>query len=103
MAVKAAFLFLSPQGDFLKDRTVLKTPDIELHVIGCKCYQEASEIAKKLLDEKIEVIELCGGFGNLGIAEIVKAIENKIPIGAVRFDIHPALNNSSGDKLFFKD
>jgi len=99
--MKAAFLFLSPQADSQKDRTVIKTPDIELHVIGCKSYQEASEISKKLVDEKIEVIELCGGFGNLGLAEIVKVIDNKIPVGAVRFDIHPALNNSSGDKLFF--
>jgi hypothetical protein len=100
MSLKAAFLFLSPQANSLENKCLIKTPDVELHVIGCKDYKDACEVAKKLLMENIAAIELCGGFGNLGTAEIVKAVENKIPVGVVRFDIHPGLNNSGGDQLF---
>ena len=31
---------------------------------------------------------------------IVEAVEGKIPVGVVRFDIHPGLGNRSGDALF---
>jgi hypothetical protein len=27
-------------------------------------------------------------------------VEHKIPVGVVRFDIHPGLDNKSGDKFF---
>jgi hypothetical protein len=100
MALKAAFIFLAPGAEPSKDRSIIETKEVDLHVIGCKDYQQACTIAKQLVSEGVAAIELCGGFGNLGVAEIVKAIENKIPVGAVRFDSHPGLNNLSGDKIF---
>ncbi len=100
MPLKAAFIFLAPHANSSKDRSVIKTEDVELYVVGCKNYAEACEIAKDLLKENINAIELCGGFGNLGVAEVVKSIDNKIPVGVVKFDIHPVLNNLSGDKIF---
>lgn len=100
MSLKAAFIFLSPQADPAKDKSIVKTPDVELHVIACKNYEEACKISKQLLEENFAAIELCGGFGNIGAAVVTKAIDNKIPVGVVRFDIHPGLNNKSGDNLF---
>ncbi|NIA09482.1 MAG: hypothetical protein GWP10_07090, partial [Nitrospiraceae bacterium] len=63
-------------------------------------YDEACRVAKELLNQGIAAIELCGGFGNEGVAKVVKAVDHKIPIGAVRFDIHPGLDNKSGDEIF---
>jgi len=100
MSLKAVFFIFISTSEFIRKQCLIKTPDVELHVIGCKDYKDACEVAKKLLMENIAAIELCGGFGNLGTAEIVKAVENKIPVGVVRFDIHPGLNNSGGDQLF---
>ena len=100
MPLKAAFIFLAPHADSSRDRSVIKTEDVELYVVGCENYKKACEAAKDILKENISAIELCGGFGNLGAAEIVKAIDNKIPVGVVKFDIHPGLNNVSGDKIF---
>jgi hypothetical protein len=34
------------------------------------------------------------------MAMIVDAVEGKIPVGVVRFDIHPGLGNAGGDALF---
>ena len=57
-------------------------------------------MALKLVDEGIEAIELCGGFGNKGTARIVDAVTGKAAVGVVRFDGHPGLGGESGDELF---
>ncbi len=100
MTLKAAFIFLAPDVDASKDRSIIKTKAVELYVVGVKNYAEAVDISKKLLEEGIEAIELCGGFGNIGVSKITEAVNNKIPVGVVRFDTHPGLNNLSGDKIF---
>lgn len=100
MSLKAAFIFLAPNADSSKDRSIIKTQEVELYVVGCKDYKEACKVAKQLVSEGIAAIELCGGFGNIGTAEVTQAVESKIPVGAVRFDIHPGLSNTSGDKIF---
>jgi Family of unknown function (DUF6506) len=68
--------------------------------VAAKDYEAAARVAADLLKEGIQAIELCGGFGAAGVAKIVDAVEGKIPVGVVRFDIHPGLGNQSGDKIF---
>lgn len=98
--LKAAFMFVAPEADSKKNKTTISTPAVELHVVGVKNYNEACKVAKELVNQGIAVIELCGGFGNAGVAKVSEAVEYKIPIGVVRFDIHPGLDNKSGDKVF---
>ncbi|RKX54463.1 MAG: hypothetical protein DRP50_04350 [Thermotoga sp.] len=98
--LKAAFMFIAPEADPKKHKTIISTPEVELHVVGVKSYDEACKVAKELVNQEIAAIELCGGFGNAGVAKVSEAVERKIPIGVVRFDIHPGLDNKSGDKLF---
>ena len=98
--LKAAFMFIAPEADPKKHKTIISTPEVELHVVGVKSYDEACKVAKELVNQEIAAIELCGGFGNVGVAKVSEAVERKIPIGVVRFDIHPGLDNKSGDKLF---
>ncbi|MDK2853442.1 MAG: hypothetical protein PWQ92_336 [Thermococcaceae archaeon] len=98
--LKAAFIFIAPEADPEKHRAVIETPMVELYVIGVKSYEEACEIAKKLVGEGIGAIELCGGFGHRGVAKVVEAVEGKVPVGVVRFDIHPGLEGKSGDEIF---
>jgi hypothetical protein len=98
--LKAAFIFLAPQADSKKHKAIVSTPAVELHVVGVENYDEACEVAKELVNQGIGAIELCGGFGNAGVAKVAEAVEHKIPVGVVRFDIHPGLDNKSGDKFF---
>ena len=53
-----------------------------------------------MVHEGIQAIELCGGFGNEGTAIVTQSVEEKIPVGVVRFDIHPGLGGKSGDAIF---
>lgn len=100
MALKAAFIFVAPEGDPAEHRAWVKTPQVELLSVAVKDYEAAAVLAADLLKEDIQAIELCGGFGSTGVAKIVEAVEGKIPVGVVRFDIHPGLGNQSGDKIF---
>jgi hypothetical protein len=98
--LKAAFMFVAPEADPEKHNAIVSTPLVELHIVGVKNYDEACKMAKQLVDEGISAIELCGGFGHAGVAKVCEAVDYKIPVGVVRFDIHPGLNNTSGDKIF---
>ena len=100
MSTKAAFIFIAPENDFNKHRTVIDSPVVELSVVGVKNYDEAEEVALKLVADGVTAIELCAGFGNEGTARIARAVKGKAVVGVVRFDLHPAFDHQSGDDLF---
>ncbi len=100
MALKAAFIFLAPEGNPDKDRQTVITPQVELTAVAVANYKEAEVLAVKLVEEGIAAIELCGGFGNKGTARIADAVAGKAAVGVVRFDGHPGLDGKSGDELF---
>lgn len=98
--LKAAFMFVTPDSDPSKHRAVVSTPEIlDLIVIGVKDYQQAATVAKELADQGVTAIELCGGFGNIGVAKVAQAVGDKASVGAVRFDSHPLLGFKSGDDI----
>lgn len=100
MSTKAAFIFIAPENDFNKHRAVIDSPVVELSVVGVKNYDEAEEVALKLVSDGVTAIELCAGFGNEGTARIARAVKGKAVVGVVRFDLHPAFDHQSGDDLF---
>ena len=100
MALKAAFIFVAPGADAKRDRSVVTTAEVVLVVVGVADYAAAEQAAKDLVEEGVVAIELCGGFGHVGTARIVQAVEGKAAVGAVRFDNHPGLEGKSGDSIF---
>ncbi len=99
--LKAAFIFVAPESDPAEHRQWVKTPAVHLLTIGVKDYQQAVTTCKELVEnEGIKAIELCGGFGNRGTGLIAEAVGSDVAVGVVRFDVHPGLNNVSGDKFF---
>lgn len=52
-------------------------------IIGVADLEDAKKIAKNLLHEGIDCIELCGAFEEEGARAIIEATENKIPIGYI--------------------
>jgi hypothetical protein len=96
--MKGAFIFLAPEAS--NEQNWVKTPHVHLLSVAVPDYREAVETAKRLADSGIQIIELCGGFGNKGLAMVAGAVEGKAAVGAVRFDCHPGLNGQSGDLSF---
>lgn len=100
MSVKAAFIFIAPENDYNIHRAVIDSPVVSLSVVGVKTYDEAQTVALQLVNDGVTAIELCAGFGNEGTALVAKAVGDKAVVGVVRFDLHPAFNHQSGDKVF---
>jgi hypothetical protein len=102
MTLKAAFIFLSPDADSGRDRSVVTTKNVELTAVAARNYHDAVAIALDLSNAGVLSIELCGGFGHAGTALVAEAVANKTSVGVVRFDNHPGLDGASGDSLFAK-
>lgn len=100
MPLQAAFIFLAPGADAARDRATIRTPQVELTVVGAADYAAAEAAARSLVGQGIGAIELCGGFGVAGAARIAEAVAGKAAIGVVRFDGHPGLGGKSGDEIF---
>ncbi|MCF6266766.1 MAG: DUF6506 family protein [Desulfuromusa sp.] len=100
MALKAAFIFLAPETEPQKHRSLIVTPMVELIVVGVPDYASAEAITTDLIAEGVTAIELCGGFGHIGTARVAQVAKGKAAIGVVRFDCHPGLDGKSGDALF---
>jgi hypothetical protein len=97
---KAAFMFVTPDADPSKHRAIISTPNVlDLIVVGVKDYEQAGQVAEELADQGVKAIELCGGFGNIGVAKVAQAAGNKAAVGVVRFDCHPLMGFKSGDDL----
>lgn len=55
--------------------------------VGVARASEAPAVARRLLDEKVELIELCGGFGGAGLGAVVEAVQGRVPVGAVFYGV----------------
>lgn len=100
MTLKAAFIFIAPDADPIVNKSVIDTGNVNLTTIGVRSYEQAVIEAIKLVNDGVKTLELCGGFGHMGVGMVSEAVKGKSVVGVVRFDTHPSLNNKSGDELF---
>jgi len=82
------------------NKSIIDTGDVILTTVGVKSYEQAIVEAMKLVENGVTALELCGGFGHKGVGLVREAVKGKADVGVVRFDLHPGLNNKSGDDLF---
>jgi hypothetical protein len=100
MPFKASFIFICEETLPSRDKAVIANSAISLDVVGVSTYAQAVTEAKRLYGEGVRAFELCAGFGTNGIAAVKKALPDDAVVGAVRFDLHPALGYKSGDTAF---
>jgi hypothetical protein len=58
--------------------------------VGVPAVADAPALARRLLEEGVELIELCGGFAGAGLAAVVAAVQNRVPVGAVFYGVEAA-------------
>lgn len=96
MKRKVAFMFIN--GSITESRRMEMDLGQGLMILaGVGSYAAACAEAKKLAEEGVIMIELCGGFGTIGHGRVTAAVEGKCHVGVVRFDNHPGYDNQSGD------
>ncbi|UNO42208.1 DUF6506 family protein [Streptomyces sp. MST-110588] len=72
----------SPAGGHV---SVVDTGKCRCVFVGVENPEEGIEIARRLVDEGVQLIELCGGFGPVWAGRIVEAIDGAVPVGAVGY------------------
>jgi hypothetical protein len=97
--IKWAFIAVSKAAEGEVHKSVILTSQREITTALVPDYEAAERLARQLVDEGASMIELCGGVGHVGVAQIAKAVP-EVPVGVVRFDRHPALECRSGDDFF---
>ena len=53
--------------------------------VGVADPDQATVVARELVAGGIQLLELCGGFGPLGAAKVIEALDNCIPVGSVAY------------------
>src|SRR4051795_5931340 len=88
MALKKwAYIFLSPGFNRETHTTRMLSSECEFVTIGLDFNDkdQVLEIARKLVEEGVQMIELCGGFGPLWIAKVSEAIGSAVPVGSTAY------------------
>ena len=80
--MKWAFIYLLEPDEPQRTDTLGALVSVGVRDIG-----EAVAAARQLVDDGVELIELCGGFGGAGLGAIVNAVHGKVPVGAVFYGV----------------
>ncbi len=63
----------------------MRSREFEMLAVGVTAPEQAVPVAKKMVRDGIELIELCGGFGPVWTARIIEAIDRAVPVGSVAY------------------
>jgi len=80
-----AYIFLADGFSAETHSSVQESSAFKIHLIGIapERVDDALTIAKRLADEGVTFIELCGGFGPIWISKIKDATAHRVPVGGV--------------------
>lgn len=78
--MKFAFLIM---GNFTSEVDSASIHGGTAQIIGVESIRDASTVARKLYEDGIDCIELCGAFGADGAKKIIEVTENKVPVGYI--------------------
>ena len=78
------FGFIVTGGRFRQEQG---TSNLHVTVVGLLEKKEAVDVARQMVVEGIQLIELCGGFGPVWAGKIIEAIDHAVPVGAVMYGL----------------
>lgn len=82
-----AYIYLGPDLDPSIHHQELQTDKLIFKTVGIAFDQKEKsiEVAKALVKDGAQMIELCGGFGPIWIAKISEALNYAVPVGGVAY------------------
>lgn len=66
-------------------RTQLQSPAFHMQAVGVARPDQAEAVAREMVAQGVQLIELCGGFAPADEARVQQAIAHAVPIGTVRY------------------
>ena len=83
---KWAFIYLGTGGeDPTRDRAVIEASGLTTTLVAVPDAASAPKVAAELVADGAQLLELCGGFGPGVHAEVVAAVEGRVPVGQVKY------------------
>lgn len=84
---KWAYVFLSSGFKPEQHSLCLSSGECEVRIVGIDMTEKERvlRIARDLVAEGVQIIELCGGFGPIWIARVTEAIDGAVPVGSVAY------------------
>ena len=82
---KFGFIVTGAQLDPAQHRQQMRSAAFEMTTVGVSSPAQAAAVAQQLVREGVQLIELCGGFGPKGTAQVQEAIGHAVPVGAVGY------------------
>ena len=70
------------KGDGSESAT-FNNPDLQTRIVGVETLDEAIIIATTWADQGVQLIELCGWFGEAGTEKLVDAVGDRVAIGYI--------------------
>ena len=80
-----AFIFLTPGFDPSTNTITTEKNGFRFKAVGIDMAkkEDVVSVARSLVQEGFQMLELCGGFGPEWIHAVSSALDNKIPVGGV--------------------
>lgn len=83
--VSFGFIVTGAGLDPARHRCVMASDSFQMIAIGVPNASAGPDVARALVAQGVQLIELCGGFGPLGTAAVLAAVENAVPVGSVGY------------------
>jgi hypothetical protein len=80
-----AFIYVAPDTDPVADRVVIERGGMRNTLVPVPDPSMTAELAVELVDEGAQLIEICGVHGPVFLAQVIEAVGDRVPVGAVMF------------------
>lgn len=82
---KYGYIFKAP--GFHNDRRTMDSGSFRAEIAAVGRIEDACGVARELVSEGVELIELCGSFGEKGAAMVSEAVAGVVPVAFVSREI----------------
>ena len=71
--------------DPIRHTVTLESAEMTTIMVGVSMPEQVLPVARQMVADGIQLIELCGGFGPVWTARVIEAISGAVPVGAVAY------------------
>jgi hypothetical protein len=89
--IRCAHLFLISEGDPAHHHATFETSCVKIDIYAVANLEKGEELCRKLVNEGTSLIELCGSWGYEGASRILRATDNRVPVGFVTHQQHNSI------------
>ncbi|MBQ1443145.1 MAG: hypothetical protein IIZ13_04755 [Renibacterium sp.] len=79
------FIFIGP--GLTGQETVIEHGDFKQFTVGVSDTADAPKVALKMVEDGVQLLDLCGAFGPVEAAKVIEAIDGRIPVGHASYGI----------------